>query len=146
MNPLALEKSVAEYSTSTSPHQRRRIVLVVDDEDGVLNAFRQSLADLNCEVITTTDAHNAIRIITAQNLVDLLITDLFMPGMDGATLARRSRTIRPDLRVVFTTGVASDVQLRFWRAKGELIIPKPWMDQELIEAVEQAFRAEDQSD
>ena len=114
-------------------------VLVVDDEDGVLHAIRHTLKHLDCRIVATTDAHHALQIIENDGSIDLLITDLFMPAMDGATLLDKSRRIRPNLRVVLTTGAASEQQLRRWRARGELIVSKPWLDDELVDAVRKAL-------
>jgi CheY-like chemotaxis protein len=116
-----------------------RTVLVVDDEAGVLQAIDQTLQGLDYRMIATTDARHALSILKSDSSIDLLITDLFMPGMDGATLLRKSREIRPDLRVVFTTGIASKEQVRHWRSRGELIIQKPWRDEEFIQATRKAL-------
>jgi two-component system cell cycle sensor histidine kinase/response regulator CckA len=114
-------------------------VLVVDDEDGVLHAIRHTLENLDYRIVATTDAHYALQILENDSSIDLLITDLFMPAMDGATLLDRSRRIRPNLRVVLTSGIASEQQLRRWRARGEVIVPKPWFDEELVDAVRKAL-------
>ena len=119
-----------------------RTVLVVDDEDGVLYAIRQTLENLDYRVIETTDARQALGMVKTDSSIDLLIIDLFMPGMNGATLLRKSREIRPNLRVVLTTGIASNEQVRQWRARGELIVVKPWQDEELIRAMQKAFKRE----
>src|SRR2546425_5586699 len=117
-----------------------RTVLVVDDEDGVLYAIRQTLENLDYRVIETTDARQALGMVKTDSSIDLLIIDLFMPGMNGATLLRKSREIRPNLRVVLMTGIASNEQVRQWRARGELIVVKPWQDEELIRAMQKAFK------
>src|SRR6185295_10224547 len=99
-----------------------RTVLVVDDEGGVIEAIRQSLEqkgleenscngqsleEFNFRVFTTTNPRHALQILKSLGRVDVLIVDLFMPVMDGATLLRKSRQIQPDLRAVLTTGAAS---------------------------------------
>ena len=58
-----------------------RTVLVVDDEDGVLYAIRQTLENLDYRVIETTDARQALGMVKTDSSIDLLIIDLFMPGM-----------------------------------------------------------------
>ena len=121
---------------------RAETVLVVDDEDGVLYAIRQTLENLDYRVIETTDARQALGMVKTDSSIDLLIIDLFMPGMNGATLLRKSREIRPNLRVVLMTGIASNEQVRQWRARGELIVVKPWQDEELIRAMQKAFKRE----
>jgi CheY-like chemotaxis protein len=130
-------KTVPVAGTPTS--NDRRTVLIVDDEDGVLYAIRQTLGDLDYRLITTTDPHHALQILKTDISIDLLITDLFMPTVDGATLLEQSRQIRPGLRVVLTTGAASDQDLRRWRARGELIVSKPWLDKEFTNKVEKAL-------
>jgi two-component system cell cycle sensor histidine kinase/response regulator CckA len=114
-------------------------LLIVDDEDGVLHAIRQTLENLDYRIVATTDAHYALQLLENDSSIDLLITDLFMPAMDGATLLDRSRQFRPDLRCVLTTGAASEQQLRRWRARGEVIVSKPWLDDELVDAVRKAL-------
>ena len=89
-----------------------RTVLVVDDEAGVLHAIDETLQGLDYRTIATTDARSALAIVKSDSSIDFLITDLFMPGMDGATLLRKSREIRPNRRVVVTTGVVSNEQVR----------------------------------
>lgn len=119
--------------------KQMRTVLIVDDEEDVIYALQQTLQSLNYQMIATTDAKRALQILKNDSSIDLLITDLFMPMMDGATLLNRSRAIRSNLRAVLTTGAASYQELRRWRGKGELIVCKPWRDKELVDAVERAF-------
>jgi len=114
-------------------------VLVVDDERAVLSAIEQALEGFTCRLITTTDPHQALRILAAEEAIDLLITDIFMPFMDGETLLRRSRRLRPGLKAILTTGAASDQKLRQWRARREVIISKPWLDEDFLTAVESAL-------
>jgi len=113
-------------------------VLIVDDEDGVIWSIRQTLENCGHQLVATTSPHDALRIVRTST-VDLLITDLFMPAMDGATLLKRSRQIRPELKVILTTGIASQGELRRWRARREVIISKPWLDKELLDAVAKAL-------
>ena len=114
-------------------------VLVVDDEWAVLSAIAQTLEGFTCRLITTTNPHQVLRILAAGEAIDLLITDIFMPIMDGETLLRKSRRLRPGLKVILTTGAASDQKLREWRARREVIISKPWLDEDFLTAVESAL-------
>src|SRR5262249_46394556 len=116
-----------------------RTILIVDDESGVIEAIRESLPPLGCSIATTTDPERALRLLSGDNSIDLLITDLLMPTMDGETLLRRGRRIRPGLRAVVTTGLASDGEIRRWRRRGELVVVKPWLDGEIARAVDAAL-------
>jgi CheY-like chemotaxis protein len=122
------------------PVSLTRTLLIVDDEDAVVDAIREALGDLQYRVITTTDPAQALKILESDHPVDLLITDLFMPAMDGATLLKKGRQIRPGLSAVLTTGAASGDQIRRWKARGELIVIKPWLDGEFPAAVEKALK------
>lgn len=115
-------------------------ILIVDDEPGVVSAIEEALAPLGFSISTTTDPHQALRLLTADDSIDLLITDLFMPSMDGATLLECGRRIRPNLRAVLTTGLASDLEIRRWRRQGEVIVTKPWLEEDFMGAVERALR------
>jgi CheY-like chemotaxis protein len=73
------------------------------------------------------------------DIVDLMIIDLFMPRMDGGTLLKECRRIRPGLRVLLSSGIASDAELRRWRGRGEVVVPKPWRETEFRDAVQRAL-------
>ena len=115
-------------------------ILIVDDESGVVAAIEETLALLGFVTTSTTDPHQALRWLTADDTIDLLITDLFMPGMDGATLLECGRRIRPGLKAVLTTGLASDFEVRRWKLRGEVIVTKPWMEEDLARAVRNALK------
>jgi CheY-like chemotaxis protein len=114
-------------------------LLIVDDEDGVIHAIRETLQVLQYRMIGTTDPFRALDLIQLDRSIVLLVTDLYMPAMDGEDLLEKGRKIRPGLPAVLTTGIASDEQLKFWKKRGELVIGKPWIDQEFVEAVRKAL-------
>jgi CheY-like chemotaxis protein len=68
-----------------------------------------------------------------------MIIDLFMPVMDGGTLLKECRRIRPGLPVLLSSGIASDAELRRWRGRGEVVVPKPWREAEFRDAVQRAL-------
>ena len=68
-------------------------VLVVDDEWLILDFTRAILEDLGCEVVIASAATEALQRIRTDDPIDLLITDIQMPGMNGAELIRRSDPI-----------------------------------------------------
>ena len=88
------------------------IVLVVEDEAGVRGISVAALRELGYEVMEAAGGRAALGILASTPRVDLLLTDVVMPSMTGPQLAAEARAIRPDLRVVFTTGYASDAVLR----------------------------------
>ncbi|PXW74515.1 uncharacterized protein DUF4118 [Blastomonas natatoria] len=79
-------------------------VLVVEDDDGVRAMARASLTELGFIVHDVDSPFEALQLIEAGLAIDLLFTDVVMPGMNGRQLAERLREIRPDLKVLYTTG------------------------------------------
>jgi two-component system, cell cycle response regulator CpdR len=82
-----------------------RLVLVVDDEPIILELTTSMLEELGCEVMADTPAE-ALRLLMTHARIEILITDVQMPGMDGYTLARKARRLRHDLKVIVVSGRA----------------------------------------
>jgi CheY-like chemotaxis protein len=76
-----------------------RVVLVVDDEAMVLDVTASMLEDLGCEVVTARGGNDALRKLSADGRIEVLITDINMPGMDGYELAEKARQMREGLKV-----------------------------------------------
>lgn len=87
-------------------------ILVVDDDTGILNALRASLVSFGYQVIVAKGAHQALKIIngstTNTDIVDLLVTDLRMPGMNGLELIRSARRTSPELKALLITAYGND--------------------------------------
>jgi signal transduction histidine kinase/serine/threonine protein kinase/CheY-like chemotaxis protein len=85
-------------------------VLLVDDEPLVREATRRTLRSLGYQVLGAKSADEALR-IAAENVdsIDLVITDVMMPGMNGLELARELGKIRPSLKVLFISGYTAGV-------------------------------------
>jgi CheY-like chemotaxis protein len=81
-----------------------RRVLVVDDEWLIFNFARSALEELGCEVVTASDATEGLQKLRMDGHIELLITDIQMPGMDGAELVERAKGLRPTLKVIVTSG------------------------------------------
>ncbi len=116
-----------------------RKLLIVDDEIAVIEMILQIPALHAYKIVATTDPRKALEIIRTDHAIDVLVTDLFMPAMEGGSLLESSREIRPGLKIVLTTGAASDQEIRRWRRRGELVVPKPWREHEFIRAIESAL-------
>jgi CheY-like chemotaxis protein len=98
-------------------------VLVVEDEPQVRSLATRALERRGYSVLTASDGEGALRVAGAEiERIDLVLTDLAMPGIDGRALARRLRALRPDLPMLFMSGYAA-------AGPGELeapLIPKPF--------------------
>lgn len=98
----------AAVTLSRAPLQIRKRLLIVDDEHPVLKLIVRILASDNYEIQSTDSGVEAARLLDASGFrgVDLLITDLMMPGMTGRQLAEEVRKHYPSVRALYVTGFA----------------------------------------
>jgi two-component system, cell cycle response regulator CpdR len=82
---------------------------VVDDDAAVLDVIACMLEDLGCEVVCAHGGDEALEILSRQQNVSILITDINVPGMDDYELAERATRIRPTLKVLQLSGREGDV-------------------------------------
>ena len=96
-------------STETLAEAASGTVLIVEDEDSVRSIMVSSLREQGYTVYEAPNAHEAQRIaLDLGGAVDLLVTDVVMPGMSGSELAERLTHIYPDLRVLLVSGYTGD--------------------------------------
>ena len=94
---------------------KTRTVLVVEDDEIVRMGVVEELIDHGFTVLEAGSANDALAILQSNAAIDLLITDIGLPGMDGRALALSVRAIRPTLRVLFLTGYRdADVKDEAW--------------------------------
>jgi DNA-binding response OmpR family regulator len=100
-------------------------VLLVEDEFMISEWVAQSLADQGFAVQTVANAADALDHLAADE-VDVLLTDVNLPGgMDGISLARRAREMRPNIPVVYASARATTLSPDV-RVPGAIILPKPY--------------------
>jgi PAS domain S-box-containing protein len=102
-------------------------VLVVEDEPVVRAVITEMLHDQGYRVLEATDGPSGLRMLRLNQRIDLLVTDVGLPGMNGRQLADQARESRPALKILFITGYAENVAI----AKGFLqpgmeMITKPF--------------------
>jgi CheY-like chemotaxis protein len=87
-------------------------VLIVEDDPAVRVLVSTVLSDLGYAFVEACDADSAVPILDSAQRIDLLISDVGLPGMNGRQLAEIGRQLRPDLRVLFITGYAEHAAVR----------------------------------
>jgi CheY-like chemotaxis protein len=84
-------------------------VLVVDDEADLLTVALAYLEEIGCKGLQAVDAASALEIVERERNIDLMVTDIIMPGgMNGVELARRVHATHPEIRIVYTSGFPAD--------------------------------------
>ncbi|EFQ63073.1 sensor histidine kinase/response regulator [Pseudomonas fluorescens WH6] len=102
-------------------------VLIVEDDPAVRVLVCAVLKELGYAYVEAGDANAAVPIIESEQRIDLLISDVGLPGMNGRQLAEIGRQIRPELRVLFITGYAEHAAVRGgFLEPGMQLITKPF--------------------
>jgi CheY-like chemotaxis protein len=103
-------------------------VLVVDDEPTVRMLVGDTLAELGYKGIEAADAASGLKVLESDVKIDLLITDVGLPGgMNGKEMADEARKHRPDLKVLFITGYAENAAVTNGRLEpGMHVLSKPF--------------------
>jgi two-component system cell cycle sensor histidine kinase/response regulator CckA len=142
----AAERAAAEAGTAAPDGGALRgteTVLLVEDEAPVREVMTEQLQSLGYRVIACPSGESALRSAQAHaEAIDVLVTDLVMPGMNGRELARRLEAVRPRLRVVFTSGYGEDVVARHGVLEpGVRFVEKPYTLRVLAERLREALSA-----
>jgi PAS domain S-box-containing protein len=137
--------------SETEPAERRaapegvsagsgEVVLVVEDEDRVRAFSVDTLRELGYQVIEARSPADALRIIEAGQPVALLFTDVVMPEMNGRQLADKALAMRPDLKVLYTTGYTRNAVVHNGVLDpGTNFLAKPFTIDQLAAKVRQAL-------
>ena len=119
-------------------------ILVTEDDDAVRGYVVAVLADLNYRVLEASDGPAALAIIATENRhVDLLLTDVVMPEMNGRELANQARSLSPSIRVLFMTGYSQDAIIHQGRLDPDVeLIEKPFRRETLAARVQAMVQKE----
>jgi CheY-like chemotaxis protein len=119
---------------------RKSTILVIDDEPDVLEVETAVLGEFGYFVIPCARADEALAIVAGDTPLDMVLTDIvMMGGIDGWHLAEKMRTLRPSLKVVFTSGYVMPSTLAIVAARGELFLQKPWTAEALADVMRRAL-------
>jgi DNA-binding response OmpR family regulator/nitrogen-specific signal transduction histidine kinase len=115
-------------------------ILVVEDTDSLRMMTEEILIRAGYECIATGDIEHALRVLRGDDGLDLLLTDVGMPGMNGRDLAEVARAWRPTLPVLFMTGYAENAMERSrFLGTGMDMITKPFEIEGLLASVHAMF-------
>jgi DNA-binding response OmpR family regulator len=110
-------------------------ILLVEDDDAVRRLLMQVLSLNGYGVLAPESGEQALDLLAdPEQPIDLLVTDVFMPGMSGKELVRRVRALRSTIRVMFVSGFPDETLAR-QGVPGTAFLLKPFSPAELVSAV-----------
>ena len=124
--------------------RRRPTVLVVDDEEELRALAAGLLDEFGFSALTAPSGEEALRMLDGDFLrIDLLFSDVMMPGaLNGFALAKRARMLRPDLRIVLTSGYIDPQLAEAMSREFYPILAKPYRAKQLLGIIAEQFRIE----
>ncbi|MBO9353830.1 GAF domain-containing protein [Bordetella petrii] len=123
------------------------VIVLVEDDTNVREMVRESLAGLQLRVLAASDGEAGVRLLADTPRVDLLLTDVGLPGLNGRRLADIARESRPGLNVLFMTGYAENVvDGSEFQGEGLEVILKPFSLGELIRRVRRMLNQSEAGD
>jgi PAS domain S-box-containing protein len=129
-----IETSEEEDETERPARDSAGTVLIVEDEPAVLEVASDIFDSLGYDVVTATDANEAIKVLDANPSIDVLFSDVIMPnGMNGVELSRKAREMRSDLKILLASGYPMSALPSEGLSAGVSFISKPYRWTELAE-------------
>lgn len=121
------------HHLATEPNLPERTILVVDDDPDVRDYAVAVLENRGYRVLSAEDGLDALSVLKRERSIDLLFTDVVMPRLNGFELAARAREAAPLLKVLFTSGYATDL------SAADRLLKKPYLPQQLCGEIASMF-------
>jgi signal transduction histidine kinase/CheY-like chemotaxis protein len=132
--------SAAEKPIYTDPHARETI-LVVEDDERVRKLTIRRLKLIGYNVLEAKDGPAAVEILRSDEAIDLVFTDLIMPGgLSGRDVANKARELKPGIKVLLTSGYAEElVHGDDLRQERLMVLRKPYQQADLVAALREVL-------
>jgi PAS domain S-box-containing protein len=128
------EEAEEEIETERPARDSAGTVLIVEDEPAVLEVASDIFDSLGYDVVTATDANEAIKVLDGNPSIDILFSDVIMPnGMNGVELSRKAREMRSDLKILLASGYPMSALPSDGLGAGVSFISKPYRWTELAD-------------
>ena len=150
---IYLPKVAAESAQApVRPHSRQNVlgsetILLVEDEETVRRLTRQVLENCGYSVLEASHGKQALDICDrSEGTIHLMITDIVMPSMSGPELAQHVGVLRPDARILFTSGYAEGAVARpKMMVSADMFLAKPFTSDDLARKVREVLDGSDQA-
>jgi two-component system, cell cycle sensor histidine kinase and response regulator CckA len=120
---------------------KKPIILIVDDEAAIRDLAKRNLEEEGYEVHTADGGKAALLLVTEPDMqIDILITDILMPFMNGRDLANRISSIKPGIKVLFISAYTAEILTQNNMCpEGAELIKKPFTKAYLLERIERVW-------
>ena len=133
-----VDAPLVEEPADPSERAERRVVLVAEDEPTILALTTRMLSAEGYTVLAAPSGAEALKLARQTKRIDVLLTDVIMPGMTGGELAATLARERPGLPIVYMSGYSNQIIARGVLNADTLYLPKPFKPQQLLELLELA--------
>ena len=132
----------SEAQAPEIPKGSQETVLVVEDDEEVRSFVTETLRGLNYRVLEAADGEAALPLVRRPEAIDLLLTDVVMPGMNGRALGDAAQQHRPGLKILYMTGYSRNAIVHQGRLDpGVSLIQKPFSESALASRVHEMLAA-----
>jgi two-component system cell cycle sensor histidine kinase/response regulator CckA len=144
VNGAAKETSIEKAAAARPDLTGQGTILLVEDEEGLRSLNARGLRSRGYSVIEASNGVEAIEALEEkQGAVDLVVSDVVMPEMDGPTLLKEMRGRNPDLKIIFVSGYAEDAFEKSLPENEQFsFLPKPFTLAQLVAAVKETMAPE----
>jgi len=118
---------------------REQTILVVEDADPIRKLVCAMLSQDGYQCLEARDGTEALQVVERAPELHLVLTDVVMPHMGGAELARHLSVLRPEVRIIFMSGYTEDPTVRYVEQISGIYLPKPFTASALMSKVREAF-------
>jgi CheY-like chemotaxis protein len=143
MRELALRRTNETHSPNRRPHlaprpQRSVTILIVEDNDNLRNLLQRTLEAVGFSVLLAADGAEGLRLCQEHDhTIDLVVSDIVMPRLNGIQLSEQVRASHPAMRFLFVTGFAEEfLEVHELIKVGATILEKPFLPSEFLRKVE----------
>jgi CheY-like chemotaxis protein len=117
-------------------------ILSVDDNEDLRQLVGDILTGAGFRVLSADSAETALRVLESDEPIDLIVTDVVMPGLNGMALARLARRMRPDVRILYSSAYWQHIVLE---PADRDLVRKPYLPKQLIDRVRRSLLAPPQT-
>jgi CheY-like chemotaxis protein len=123
------------------PTGKGELILIVDDEVAVRDITRLTLENYGYRVLVAANGAEGVAIYARHsNEIEIIISDMNMPIMDGAAMIRAVQAIRPDVKILSSSGLTPDINKRGGHAGVSAFISKPYTAEQLLQKLDELIK------